>query len=158
LRYFAESRPVCRRQKCCLTNLCERALVLKASLTLEEVRQRYGANTPRRQFLFDRLQVIAGLLSATGQLRQLYLLGSFTTAKPLPNDLDCFAVMTTGFTTEHLRSPQAEVFQHDTCRLLYQTDVFWVTEAVGQDGIADMLAVFSRDRTGATQPIIEVTL
>jgi hypothetical protein len=131
---------------------------MRESLTLEEVQQRYGTNTPRRQFLFNRLQVIARLLSATGQLRQLYLLGSFTTAKPLPNDLDCFVVMTTGFTTENLRTPYVEVFQHDTCRLIYQTDVFWVTEAVGQDGIEDMLAVFSRDRTGAIQPIIEVIL
>jgi hypothetical protein len=131
---------------------------MRESLTLEEVRQRYGTNTPRRQFLFNRLQTIARLLTETGQFRQLYLLGSFTTAKPLPNDLDCFVVMTTEFTTENLTTPHAEVFRHDTCRLTYQTDVFWVTEAVGQNGIDDMLAVFSRDRTGATQPIIEVTL
>jgi hypothetical protein len=88
----------------------------------------------------------------------LYLFGSFTTAKPAPGDLDCLAVMAAGFTTANLTSPHLEVFQHDTCRLLYQTDVFWVTESVAQEHVDAMLDVFSRNREGAPQPIIEVTL
>jgi hypothetical protein len=66
--------------------------------------------------------------------------------------------MATGFTTANLTSPHLEVFQHDTCRLYYQVDVFWVTEAVGKAPLDAMLAVFSRDRTGASQPIVEVKL
>ena len=127
-------------------------------LTLKDIRLRYGENTPRRQFLFARLQTVARLLVETGQLRHLYLLGSFTTTKPAPGDLDCFVVMTTGFTTANLTSPHLEVFQHDTCRLLYQTDVFWVTEAIPQRHLEAMLNVFSRDREGAQQPIVEVIL
>ena len=127
-------------------------------LTLDEVRQRYGESTPRRQFLLSRLQIVLRLLSETGQLRHFYLFGSFTTAKPVPNDLDCLAVMAAGFTTVTLPSPHVEVFQHDTCRLAYQTEVFWVTEAVGQGALDSMLAVFSRDRTGHAQPIVEVKL
>ncbi|HSK29855.1 MAG TPA: hypothetical protein VLA17_07815 [Candidatus Limnocylindria bacterium] len=49
-----------------------------------------------------------------------------------------------------------EVFQHDVCRILFHADVFWATEAVGADRIADLLDVFSRDRDGGAQPIIEV--
>jgi hypothetical protein len=30
-----------------------------ASLTLEEIRQQYGESTPRRQFLFRRLQLMS---------------------------------------------------------------------------------------------------
>ena len=86
------------------------------------------------------------------------LLGSFTTAKLVPNDLDCLAVMAPGFTTETLTAPHLSVFQHDICRLTYQADLFWVTEAVGQDALNAMLAVFSHDRDGASQPIIEVTV
>lgn len=126
-------------------------------LTLEEVRQRYGSSTPRRRFLFARLQTIAQLLGETGQLRRLYLLGSFTTAKLMPNDLDCLVIMASGFTTDTLTAPHLDVFQHDLCRLAYQTDVFWVTEAIGQDAINTMLDVFSRNRDGVAQPIIEVT-
>ena len=127
-------------------------------LTLEEIRQRHGSSTPRRQFLFARLQTIAQLLGETGQLRRLYLLGSFTTAKLMPNDLDCLVIMASGFTTDTLMAPHLDVFQHDLCRLTYQTDVFWVTEAIGQDAINTMLDIFSRNRDGAAQPILEVTL
>ena len=103
------------------------------SLTLDELRQRHGENSARRQVLFARFQTVLRLLSETGQLRRLYLLGSFPTTKPAPGDLDRLAVMAAGFTTANLASPHLEVFQHDTCRLLYQTDVFWVTESVGQE-------------------------
>src|SRR5437867_8638443 len=127
--------------------------VVSTSLTLEEIRQRYGANTPRRQFLFTRLQTVVRLLVETGQLRRLYLFGSFTTAKPTPGDLDCLAVMAAGFTTMNLPAHLLGVFQHDLCRLYYYTDVFWVTEVVGREHIEAMLAVFSRDRNGALQPI-----
>jgi Family of unknown function (DUF6932) len=129
-----------------------------ASLTLEEIRQQHGESTPRRQFLFRRLQTVTRLLSETGHLRHLYLFGSFTTAKPIPGDLDCLAVMAAGFTTVHLPAHLLDVFQHDLCRLYYQTDVFWVTEAVGRKHTEAMLAVFSRDRHGALQPIVEVTV
>jgi hypothetical protein len=128
------------------------------TLTVEEIRQRYGESTPRRQFLFGRLQTVVRLLSETKYLRRLYLFGSFTTAKPVPNDLDCLAVMAAGFTTVSLTAPHLAVFQHDACRLSYQVDVFWVTEAVEQEHIDAMLEVFSRNRTGAFQPIVEVTL
>ena len=126
--------------------------------TLEEIRQQYGASTPRRQFLFRRLQTVTRLLSETGSLRHLYLFGSCTTAKPNPGDLDCLAVMATGFTTVNLPAHLLDVFQHDLCRIYYHADVFWVTEVVGREHTEAMLAVFSHDRHGALQPIVEVTV
>src|SRR5215475_4792285 len=129
-----------------------------ARLTLEEVRQQYGESTPRRQFLFRRSQTLTRLLSETDALRHLYLFGSFTTAKPTPGALDCLAVMAAGFTTVNLPVHLLEVLQHDLCRLYDHADVFWVTEVVGREHIEAMLAVFSRDRHGALQPIIEVTV
>ena len=95
-----------------------------ARFTLEEIRQRYGESTPRRQFLFRRLQTVAQLLSETGSLRHLYLFGSFTTAKPNPGDLDCLAVMAAGFTTMHLPVHLLDVFQHDLGRLDDHAEVF----------------------------------
>ena len=64
---------------------------MSTNLTLEEVRQRYGESTPRRQFLFARFQT-------------------------------------------------------------------WVTDAVAQEHIDTMSDVFSRNRDGTPQPIIEVTV
>ena len=51
-----------------------------------------------------------------------------------------------------------ELFQHDICRIRYQADLFWVTEAVGNACIEDVLEVFSRDREGWAQSVIEVKL
>jgi hypothetical protein len=127
-------------------------------LTLEEIRQRFGESTPRWQFLFSCLQTLIQRLSETECLRRLYLFGSFTTIKLTPNDLDCLTVMATGFTTATLTSPLLEVFQHDLCRLYYHADLFWVTESVGETHILSLLDVFSRDRSGAPQPIVEVEL
>jgi hypothetical protein len=126
--------------------------------TLEEIRQQYGESTPRRQFLFRRLQTVTRLLSETGSLRHLYLFGSFTTAKPIPGDVDCLAVMAVGFTTVNLPAHLLDVFQHDLCRLYYHADVFWVTEAIGREHIEAMLAVFYHDRHGVLQPIVEVSV
>jgi hypothetical protein len=66
--------------------------------------------------------------------------------------------MAAGFTTVHLPAHLLDVFQHDWCRLYYHADVFWVTEEVGREHIEAMLAVFSHDRHGALQPIVEVTV
>jgi hypothetical protein len=91
-------------------------------------------------------------------LRHLYLFGSFTTTRPTPGDLDCLAVMAAGVTTVNLPTHLLDVFQHDLCRLYYHADVFWVTEGLGREYIEAMLAVFSHDRHGAFQPIVEVTV
>lgn len=76
--------------------------------------------------------------------------------KASPNDIDLFVVMEAGFTTTHLSARLLEVFQHDVCRIRYHADVFWVTEAIGNDLIADLLDVFSRDRERQQQPVFEV--
>jgi hypothetical protein len=102
-----------------------------ARCTLEEIRQQYGESTPRRPFLFRRLQTVTRLLAETGSLRHLYLFGSFTTAKPTPGDLDYLAVMAAGFTTTNLPAHLLDVFQRDLCRLYYHADVFWLTGVVG---------------------------
>ncbi len=43
-----------------------------ARFTLAEIRQQYGESTPRRQFLFRRLQTVTRLLSKTGSLLDVF--------------------------------------------------------------------------------------
>jgi hypothetical protein len=124
--------------------------------SLEEIRIRFGASTPRRQFLFRQLQMVVSQLLATGSVNQIYLFGSFVTGKVSPNDIDLFVVMKAGFSTAHLGGRTLDIFQHDVCRIRYHADIFWATEAVGTDQIEDLLDVFSRDREGRHQPIFEV--
>ena len=127
-------------------------------LSLEEIRQQYGESTPRRQFLFRRLQTVTRLLAEISSLRRLDLFGSFTTTKPNPGDLDCLAVMAAGLTTVNLPAHLFDVFQNDLGRLDDHAEVLWVTEMVGREHIEAMLAVFSHDRQGAFQSIVEVTV
>lgn len=86
------------------------------------------------------------------------MFGSFVSRKPAPNDIDLFVVMEAGFTTGHLSARALEAFQHGLCKIRYHADLFWVTEAVGDERISDLLDVFSRDREKQPQPIIEVKL
>lgn len=127
------------------------------SSSLKGLKARFGTSAPRRQFLFERLQTVTQVLRNSGQLKRLYLFGSFLTATPTPNDVDLFVVMAKGFTTVGLREPLATVFAHDLCRIRYNIDVFWVTEVIGETAIEDMLDVFSRGRAQQPQGIVEVT-
>ena len=125
---------------------------------LSKIRERFGTSTPRRQFLYERLRAVVTRLHETGQVRHIYLFGSFPTEAALPNDIDLFVVMAAGFHTTGLPDELLAVFVHDSCRIRYNVDVFWVTESIGAEHIADALAVFSRDRQFRTQPIVEVIL
>ncbi len=125
-------------------------------LTLAAVGERYGTSTARRQFLYERLCEVVARIHETGQVRHIYLFGSFPTGAPLPKDIDLFVVMAADFHTTGLPDARLAVFTHDSCRIRYNVDVFWVTESIGTEPIADALAVFSRDRQFHPQPIIEV--
>jgi predicted nucleotidyltransferase len=125
---------------------------------LDDLRIRFGASTPRRQFLFRQLEIVIDQLRVTGSLKQVYLFGSFVSGKASPNDVDLIVVMKAGFSTTQLGGKVLELFQHDLCRIRYHADLFWVTEAVGRASIEDLLEVFSRDREGRAQSVIEVKL
>ncbi|MCI0695860.1 hypothetical protein L0337_28145 [candidate division KSB1 bacterium] len=125
---------------------------------LDEFAEQYGASTPRRQFLFNQARSVISLLRATGQVKRVFVFGSFVSEKPNPNDVDFFVVMTADFTTFHLKGRIAEVFQNEACRIRYGVDLFWVTEAIGESHIQDMLEVFSRDRQQQYNPIVEIQI
>gem|GEM_PF-2491107 len=126
--------------------------------SLDDLRIRFGTSTPRRQFLFRQLELIIDQLRATRSLKQVYLFGSFVSGKASPNDIDLLVIMNAGFSTAQLGGKVLELFQHDVCRIRYHADLFWVTEAVGKARIDDLLEVFSRDRDGRAQSVIEVNL
>ena len=126
--------------------------------SLDDLRIRFGTSTPRRQFIFRQVEIIIGQLRVTRNLKQVYLFGSFVSGKASPNDVDLLVVMKAGFSTTQLSGKVLELFQHDVCRIRYQADLFWVTEVVGNARIEDLLEVFSRDREGRAQSVIEVKL
>jgi hypothetical protein len=56
--------------------------------SLEEIRSKFGTHTPRRQFLFGRLQAVIHRLRLAGDAKRIYLFGSFVTGKDSPNDVE----------------------------------------------------------------------
>jgi predicted nucleotidyltransferase len=131
-------------------------LLVPEVISLEEVKARFGTGTPRRQFLFDRLQSVFTLLHETMKVKHVYLFGSFPTEISFPNDVDLFVVMREGFTTIELKEKLLSVFTYDICRIRYNIDLFLVTEAVGEEQIKETLDVFSRNRMQQSQQILEV--
>ena len=126
-------------------------------ISITEVQARFGTSTPKRQFLFERFQVVFNLLHETGKVKHVYLFGSFAAAIPSPNDVDLFVVMVADFTTRGLSEDLVSVFAHHACRMRYNADVFWVTEAIGEEQIRAALDVFSRNRMHEPQALLEVT-
>lgn len=126
-------------------------------ISIAEVKVRFGMSTPRRQFLFERFQVVFNLLHETGEVKHIYAFGSFPTRTPMPNDVDLFVVMAADFTTRGLSEERLSVFTHHICRMRYNADVFWVTEAIGAEQIKAALDVFSRNRMQEPQALLEVT-
>ena len=65
--------------------------------TVAEVVARFGAGTPRREVVTQRLVRIHNLAVATGGLGRFVLFGSYVTSKPVPNDVDVILVMKDAF-------------------------------------------------------------
>jgi hypothetical protein len=126
--------------------------------TVEEILARFGAATPRRQMLAARLQELLTLARATGKLCRTFLWGSFVTEKPFPGDLDVFLLMQTGFDQEFtaLPSEQRTIFEHGRARLLFEADVFWATEAIGENELTAWLSVYQLSRDMVERGIVEV--
>jgi predicted nucleotidyltransferase len=125
-------------------------------ISIVEAKRRFGTSTPNRQFLFERFERVFNLLHETVTVKHVYLFGSFPAAIPSPNDVDLFVVMAADFTTRDLREDLVDVFTHHVCRMRYNVDVFWVTEAIGEEQINVALDVFSRNRAHEPQALLEV--
>jgi hypothetical protein len=161
-----------RKDKICVTSISEGAnLSLPATppsgflppgvyvATLGKVVERFGAHSPRRQILANRLQELPSLARATARVRRVFLWGSFVTDAPFPRDVDVFLLMEEGFDRKVGRLPplQRDVFDHERARVLFEADVFWATESVGEEALASWLSVYQLSRDMVPRGIVEVT-
>lgn len=127
---------------------------------LDEITQRFGISTSRRQVLADRLRELLHVVQATGQLRRVFIWGSFVTAKPFPRDLDVFLLMKAGFDTvlANLPPEQRQAFDHERAQLVFEADVFWATEAIGEEELTSWLEVYQFSRDMSQRGIVEVMI
>lgn len=128
--------------------------------TLDEITQRFGSSTSRRQALADRLRELLHVVRATGQIRRVFIWGSFVTAKPFPRDLDIFLLMKAGFDTELANLPpeQRQAFDHEQAQLVFEADIFWATEAIGEKELVSWLEVYQLSRDMSQRGIVEVII
>ncbi len=124
--------------------------------TWEEIAARFGVGSPRRLFMSKQFVRLLEKAKATGHLRQVYIWGSFASAKPNPGDIDTLLVMSAEFESEKLNFPFQEVFDHVQARLEYGCDVFWVRESIDAAAFEMMLEVYQTDRDGQPRGILEV--
>ena len=126
--------------------------------TFPDIVDYFGTSTPRRQVLADCLETLLRIARLTGKLQRAFLWGSFISDVPFPRDLDVFLLMQAGFDQEfvHLPPPQREVFDHERARLLFEADVFWATEAIGNEELMVWLSVYQLSRELVPRGIVEV--
>ena len=126
--------------------------------TLDEIATYFGTATPRRQTLAGRLQELLALARATSRLHRAFIWDSFVTAKPFPGDLDVFLLMQTGFDQDFTSLPleQRNLFDHGRARLLFEADVFWATEVIGEEELGSWLSIYQLSRDMVERGIVEV--
>jgi hypothetical protein len=66
--------------------------------------------------------------------------------------------MRTGFDEEVTRLPPAQrvVFDYEQARVLFEADIFWATEAIGEEELASWLSVYQLSRDMIERGIVEV--
>jgi hypothetical protein len=114
-------------------------------LTLEELKQQFGTGTERRMELYEVFPEWLGATRSTSLLRQVWVFGSFASAKPGPGDPDLVALFAAGFDATAVAAPIRHWFDHE------------ITEATPPEVRAMILETFGRGRDGQ-ESIVEVLL
>ncbi|MGH9835298.1 MAG: DUF6932 family protein, partial [Blastocatellia bacterium] len=123
----------------------------------EEIVARFGATTPQRRLVTARLLGIYQLVKATGKLDRFIIYGSYVTAKPEPNDVDIFLVMTEEFEVDELTGETLIIFSHIQAQHDLGASVFWVNRATSFANVEDLIVGWQTKRDLSRRGIIEVT-
>lgn len=123
-----------------------------------EFRSRFGTPTLRRAWLFGRLEALIALAAGTGKLRRVFVWGSFVTTKPSPKDLDILLLMSEDFEVASIAPAAQTIFDSTRARLLFNSDVFWARESLGQETLALWLETYQTSRTFRKRGIVELEL
>jgi len=124
--------------------------------SLQEVLDRFGAGSPQRAGVADRLERLYRLAGATGQLARFAVFGSFVTDKPDPNDVDVFLVMDDAFDAAKVRGEAALVFDHAAADAHFGASVFWVRRLTALGGEQTAIEYWQVKRGGGRRGIVEI--
>jgi len=124
----------------------------------QEFESRFGGFSPRRLWLLGRLRILVELAATSGELRRVFIWGSFVTGKPAPRDLDVLLIMSEGFEVDRLAAPAQAVFDSARARLSFESDVFWARASIGDEVLDVWLHTYQTSRTFQKRGIVELVL
>jgi hypothetical protein len=124
--------------------------------TLAEVVTHFGSRTPQRQRVARRLEHIYALAKASGHLARFIVFGSFVTAKPAPNDVDIFLLMSDSFDVSQVPHDIVTVFDHTAAQNVLGASVFWIRRAAALGGEEAAIEHWQITRAGGQRGIVEV--
>ena len=124
----------------------------------QEFHSRFGTTTPRRVWLLGRLEALIEIAAATGQLRRVFVWGSFVTAKAAPGDLDILLIMDNDFEVGRMAVPAQSIFDSVRAKLLFQSDIFWARASIGEEVLRMWLETYQFSRNFRKRGIVELEL
>ena len=124
--------------------------------TIPEAMARFGAGSPQRLAVAQRLERIFGLAAATSQLARFIVFGSFVTAKPEPNDVDVLLLMDDAFDIDQISGETRLLFDHAAAQAHFGATVFWLRWVAALGGEQATIEHWQIRRDGGLRGIVEI--
>lgn len=159
-----------RRNVICEWSACYRGLVLPElneqgelppgvhMAEWAELQVRFGGSSARRKWLESRLRALLALAGGTGQMRRVFIWGSFVTSKPSPGDVDILLIMGEDFEADKVLTTAQVVFDSPRAKLLFECDVFWARASIGNELLDLWLDTYQTSRDFRKRGIVELVL
>ena len=100
--------------------------------------------------------MLVELAASSGKLLRLFVWGSFVTAKPVPKDLDILLIMGEDFEVEEMDERAGSVFDSVKARLMFEADVFWARNSIGEEMLKLWLDTYQISRDFRKRGIVEL--
>lgn len=123
-----------------------------------EFQARFCGSSLRREWLSGRLLALLALAATSGNLRRVFVWGSFVTAKPNPKDVDILLIMDEDFEVDGLPEPAQAVFDSVRAKLMFKSDVFWARSSIGPELLDLWLDTYQTSRSLRKRGIVELEL
>jgi hypothetical protein len=124
----------------------------------QEFQSRFCISSPRRVWLSGRFRTLLELAATGGDLRRVFVWGSFVTSKPAPRDIDILLIMDEGFEAARMPASAQVVFDSVRAKLLFESDVFWARVSIGDEMLDLWLDTDQISRSFLKRGIVEVKL
>ena len=124
----------------------------------QEFQSLFCGSSPRRAWLSGRFRTLLELAAIGGELRRVFVWGSFVTSKPAPRDIDILLIMDEDFEAARMPASAQAVFDSVRAKLLFESDVFWARVSIGDEMLDLWLDTYQVSRSFRKRGIVEVKL